>query len=87
MPYDKNGKLNKNFKSKAKMIGTGKATETTNANVMVPTTITIMELAGKLDNLATKVLRMSVQIIHKCNHLSHYRNNDKSNKIIRSYSK
>ena len=37
--YDKNGKLNKNFKSKAKTIGTGKAMETTNANIMVPLTV------------------------------------------------
>ena len=39
--YDKNGKLNKNFKSKAQTFGIGKVTETTNANVMVPMMITI----------------------------------------------
>ena len=32
--YYKNGKLNKNFKSKAKAFGVGKVMETTNANII-----------------------------------------------------
>ena len=62
MLYDKTGKLNKNFKSKAKMFGIGKVTETTNVDVMVLAMMTITELAGKFDNLATKTLHMSAQI-------------------------
>ena len=53
------------------MVCSGKAVEIANANIMVPTMMTIAKLASKFDNLVAKVLHMSAQISHKHRCLSH----------------